>query len=133
MQQARGPCRLLCGPGSVNRRQQLVGRQPRNEAVLLQDGADRCVAVYEESRRRIRIAPTGGGPRVDHLHRPGDVLMFVGDHRQVRAVSLCQPRGGLVIVRDDKNADLSSSKIFVPFFELTQLDLADPSPPAAKK
>jgi hypothetical protein len=51
----------------------------------------------------------------------------------MRVISLCQSRSGLVIVRDDENADLSSNEILVPFFELTQLDSADPSPPPAEK
>src|SRR6266446_5122210 len=48
-------------------------------------------------------------------------------------ISLCLAGGLLVVVRYDDKLNLALLEVLMPLFELTELDHADRSPPAAKE
>ena len=121
------------GPNLVDRGQYFVGRGSGEEALFSHEAAHGAVTVHEKGGRCIRVAAARGLSRMDHLHRAGDLLIEVRHDDQVRTFSLRGLGCPLVIVGNDDNANAPPGEVRVALFELTQLDPADPSPPAAEE
>jgi len=70
---------------------------------------------------------------MDEIDRLGKAASVVRDHEQMRKIRLCLRRVLESFNRDGHNACVAPREIFMPSFELSQLEHAEQSPPSAEE